>query len=104
MLILVFTLKTQVPKQKSMIMLNYTTLMATNDFKNRPVFTDLQKQACKTFIALPTGLAQAAICSGSARSRGSGLCITWRGLCRTTCRYHYKAAVGGFYTQMMMIK
>ena len=38
-----------------MIMLNYTTLMGTNDFKNRPFFTDLQIQACKTLIALATG-------------------------------------------------
>ena len=39
---LVFTLNYQVLWQKSMIMLNYTTLMATNDFKNRPIL-----QTCK---------------------------------------------------------
>ena len=41
MMILVFTFKNQVLQQKSMIILKYTTLVATNDFKNRPVFTNL---------------------------------------------------------------
>ena len=40
MSMLFFTLKYQVLKKKSMIIWNYTTQMATNDFENRPVFTD----------------------------------------------------------------
>ena len=39
-------------------MINLTIIVATSDNKNSPVFTDLQIQACKTFIALATGVLQ----------------------------------------------
>ena len=35
--------------------LSLTMHEATFGFKNSPVFTDLQIQACKTFMALATG-------------------------------------------------
>ena len=38
-----------------MNILKFALLVATRDFKNRPVFTDLKIQPCKSFIALATG-------------------------------------------------
>ena len=35
--------------------MDWTILVIIRDFKNSPVFTDLQIQACKTFIALANG-------------------------------------------------
>ena len=36
--------------------MNLTILVATSEVKNSPVFTDLSIQACKSFIALATGV------------------------------------------------
>ena len=43
MLMPVFTIKYQVLLQKNMILWNKTTLVATNDFKNRPLLTGLYR-------------------------------------------------------------
>ena len=52
---LVFSFKSQILKLSSISNMNLAILMAINDVKNSPVITDLQIQACKSFIALDTG-------------------------------------------------
>ena len=54
----VFTFKYQILQLSSINNLNLKILVATSDVQNSPVFTDLQIQACKSFIALATGSIQ----------------------------------------------